>query len=140
MEARKIIIHTDGGSRGNPGIGGAGAVITDERGEVLAEISEYLGDGVTNNYAEYEAVILALDKCAELGFYDANIEIRADSKLAIEQLNGNWKVRNPSVKKQFERVCKLLNKFKKISFKHIPRKENIRADKLANIAMDNEIS
>ena len=133
---QKIIIYTDGGARGNPGIAGAGAVIMDETGEIYAEISKYLGNTRTNNYAEYEAIVLALQKCKELGLNTATIEVRADSKLAIEQLNGNWKVKDPGVRAQFEKVQELLSDFTNVSFTHIRRELNKHADKLANEAMD----
>ncbi len=133
---QKTIIYTDGGARGNPGIAGAGAVIKSENGEVIAEISKYLGENVTNNYAEYEAIILVLQKCRELGLQNSEIEIRADSKLAIEQLSGNWKVKDPGVKAQFLRVQDELKHFKSVAFTHIRRTLNKHADKLANDAMD----
>lgn len=130
----KVLIYTDGGSRNNPGPAGAGAVIT-QNGKILAEISKYLGER-TNNFAEYEAIILALQKVCELSLESEPIEIRADSKLAIEQLSGNWKVKNANVRKQFVKVQKLLETFNDIKFIHIPREKNKEADALANLAMD----
>ncbi len=130
----KIIIYTDGGARGNPGPAGAGAVVL-RAGKVLAEVSEYLGEH-TNNYAEYEAIVLVLQKCVELGLEKSEIELRADSKLAVEQLSGNWKVRHPGVREQFNKVQELLKNFADIKFVHVPREENTDADALANLAMD----
>ncbi len=134
----KIIIYTDGGARGNPGIAGIGVVLLSQGGESLAEISQYLGDNLTNNYAEYEAIYVALNKCKELNLHNHDIELRADSKLAVEQLNGNWKVKDANIKVQFDKVKNLLKDFTNIKFIHIPREENKRADQLANKAMDNQ--
>ncbi len=131
-----IVIYTDGGARGNPGISGVGIVILDANEQVLAEISKYLGDSLTNNYAEYEAIYLALQKCIDLGLEDSDIELRADSKLAVEQLSGNWKVKDASIRGQFNKVNSLLEQFKSVKFTHIPREQNKQADTLANKAMD----
>ncbi len=130
----KIIIYTDGGARNNPGPAGAGAVITQGK-KVLGKISEYLGER-TNNWAEYEAIILALQKCVELELVDEQIELRADSKLAVEQLSDRWKVKNANVREQFIRAKKLLEHFSNITLTHVPREENTIADTLANEAMD----
>lgn len=131
-----VVIYTDGGARGNPGISGIGVVIQDKDGKVLAEISKYLGDSLTNNYAEYEAIYLALQKCIELKLQNSSVELRADSKLAVEQLSGNWKVKDASIREQFNKVNKLLKQFSSIKFTHIPRELNKQADALANKAMD----
>ena len=135
----KILIYTDGGARGNPGIAGAGAVVLDDQENVLTEVSEYLGNDKTNNWAEYEAIVLALQKCIELGLQGSEVELRADSKLAVEQLNGNWKVKNASVREQFMKVQELLKDFKDIKFVHVRRELNTEADALANVAMDREV-
>ena len=134
--SNNIVIYTDGGARGNPGISGAGIVILDANEQVLAEISKYLGDSLTNNFAEYEAIYLALQKCIELGLQDSSIELRADSKLAVEQLSGNWKVKDASIREQFNKVNSLLKQFNSVKFTHIARELNKRADALANEAMD----
>lgn len=130
----KIIIYTDGGARNNPGPAGAGAVIYDGSTKI-AEISEYLGER-TNNWAEYEAIILALEKARKLGLTGRDIEVRADSKLAVEQLSGNWKVKHANVREQFVRAKEILEDFDSIKFVHISREENTEADLLANFAMD----
>lgn len=132
---QKLTIYTDGGARGNPGPAGAGAVVLDDTGAVITEISAYLGEQ-TNNYAEYEAIISALEYCKDEGLTDAEIELRADSKLAIEQLSGNWKVKHPNVRAQFLRAQALITEFASITFTHVPREENAHADMLANRAMD----
>jgi ribonuclease HI len=136
----KIVIYTDGGARGNPGPSGVGAVIFDgdENGTVLAEISEFLGHQ-TNNYAEYEAIVLALEKCIALGLTERPVELRADSKLAVEQLSGRWKVKDASIREQYNKVQTLLDSFAQISFTHVRRELNKHADMLANRAMDAHI-
>ncbi len=140
-----IIIYTDGGARGNPGIAGAGAVIFNATnsgqisGEPIAEVSSYLGDDKTNNYAEYQAIILALQKCIELGLQGNSIELRADSKLAVEQLSGRWKVKDLGIRKQFNEINTILKQFKCVKFTHVRRDLNKHADALANEAMDRAI-
>ena len=131
-----IIVYTDGGARGNPGVSGAGAVIQNSSGGTLATISEFLGKSQTNNYAEYTAIIMALKKIKQLGLNKKDIVLKADSKLAIEQLNGNWKVKDANIKILFNKVQDLLNDFTNIKFMHVPRGENKLADALANKAMD----
>lgn len=129
-----VLIYTDGGSRNNPGEAGIGAVIYKE-GEVVAEVSEYIGIQ-TNNWAEYQAIIRALETVLECGLQDEVIEIRMDSKLAAEQLKGSWKVKEPTLKPQFEKARLLIEKCTEVRLVHVPREENKVADKLANEAMD----
>ncbi len=129
-----VIIYTDGGARGNPGPAGAGAVILKDG--VVAEIKEYLGPVQTNNWAEYEAVVLALEKAKSLGF-TGDIEFRLDSKLVVEQLLGNWKIKEPTLKPQVAKVRELLKDFGTVRFSYIPREENAEADRLVNEAIDN---
>ncbi len=131
---KKIICYTDGGSRGNPGSAGSGAVCF-LNSEKLFEIKKPLGIQ-TNNFAEYEAVILTLQKLLKENLHNEIVEIKADSKLVVEQLSGNWKVKNENIKPQFCKANELLNKFLNVSFIHIPREENKLADALANKAMD----
>ena len=127
-------IYTDGGSRGNPGKAGAGAVIYKD-GKKIKELYKPLGVQ-TNNFAEYEAVKIALQYLLEHGLQNEPIEVLADSKLVVEQLSGNWKVKNENVRRQFNEVVKLLAKFPQVFFTHIPREKNKEADALANKAMD----
>jgi len=128
-------IYCDGGSRGNPGPSGAGAMIKDSNGIVLAEISEYLGIK-TNNYAEYSSLLLALEKCIELGINQCGIEVFMDSKLVVEQINGNWKVKSENIKLLHTKITNLLTFFSNVKVSHISRKSNGVADSLANKAMD----
>ena len=136
---QKIILHTDGGARGNPGPAGVGVVIKDEDGTTRKELSKFLGHQ-TNNFAEYEAVILGLEgvkkifgtaKCKEL-----SIEIRMDSELVARQLSGKYQIKEPTLFPQFIKIHNLrVSTFPHITFTHIPREKNKEADRLANEAM-----
>lgn len=128
-----VVIYTDGGARNNPGPAGAGVVIYKE-GELIAEVKEYLGEQ-TNNWAEYEAVAIALEKAKELDL-TGDIEFRLDSKLVVEQLMGNWKIKEPTLKPQVAKVKELLRDFGSVTFHYIPREENTEADRLVNEAID----
>lgn len=130
-----VVIYTDGGARGNPGPAGAGVVIRKD-GQVIAEIARYLGERQTNNWAEYEAVALALGTLYELGLKGSDIDFRLDSQLVVEQLKGNWKVKEPTLKPQVAKIRTLLADFGVVTFTHIPREENKDADKLVNEAID----
>jgi ribonuclease HI len=134
----KIIIYTDGGSRNNPGIAGAGVYVVDEKENELLTAKKYLGIK-TNNWAEYEALILGLKKVKELlgdKIKQVEVEVRMDSELIVRQINGVYRVKEPSLLEQFVKVGDLKKDFSKITFIHIPRAENKKADKLANEAMD----
>ena len=133
MTSEMIKIFSDGGARGNPGPAGVGAVIYSDKGEVLAEVSEYLGIA-TNNQAEYKALIFALKRAKEMGA--KKIMCYLDSELVVKQLNREYKVKNKDLAPLFLEVHNLSINFKNISYHHIPREENKAADKLANIAMD----
>ena len=131
--AESIVIYTDGGSRGNPGPAGGGYGIF--RGEKLvAEGSEFYGDK-TNNQAEYLALRDALRHAYEL-FSDLKVECYMDSKLAVEQMNGKWKVKSENVRPLYEEVRRIADQFNDFSIKHVRREYNKLADKLANDAMD----
>ena len=129
----KVVAYCDGGARGNPGPAGIGVTIRTPRGKVLAEISEAIG-GATNNVAEYTAVKRALERSAELGATD--LLVRSDSKLLIEQLMGNYRVKNPTLQRLHAEVRALARRFEKVSYEHVPRERNRRADKLVNLAID----
>lgn len=129
----KIVIYSDGAARGNPGPAGAGGQIKGPAGENLAEISEYIGE-TTNNVAEYKALILALEKAVQ--FKPLKVEIRSDSELMVKQISGEYKVKNEGLKPLHERVKQLLTRFKEVTVRHIYRTENVRADELANEAID----
>ena len=126
-------IYTDGGSRGNPGPSGAGGVIIDPSGEIISESSEYLGHQ-TNNYAEYMALFLTLKRANVLGIRSADVFM--DSKLIVEQMNGNYKVKNEALKVIHCEIVELLKSFEKVTFTHVYREHNKHADRLVNQAID----
>ncbi len=132
-ENKTLIIYSDGAARGNPGPAGAGGQIKDSSGNVLAEVSEYLGE-TTNNIAEYKALILALERA--LGYNPTRLEIRADSELLVRQLLGEYKVKNEGLKPLYDRIKQLLSGVKSVDIKHIYRSDNKHADELANQAID----
>ncbi len=134
MENKKLVIYTDGGARGNPGPAAAGVVIQNEQGEIVGKFSKYLGE-TTNNQAEYQAVILALEQAKRLGAQE--IEFYLDSQLVVEQLNRNYRVKDHALGRLFIQIWNLSQSFNKVSFKHIPRQQNKLADRLVNQAIDN---
>ena len=135
----KIIAYTDGGSRGNPGPSGLGVFITHADGGGIAEVSKYLGVA-TNNHAEYEAVLVALQTLHKKYGEDTkalSVEIRLDSQLVQRQMDGIYKVKSPELKVQFEKIKALQREhFPHLTFKHVYREFNKDADRLANDAMD----
>ena len=137
---RKIIIYTDGGSRGNPGPGAVGVVFCNEKGEIFEKYSQYLGENFTNNEAEYQAVIFALKKFKSLFgkklAKNSEIELRSDSELLIKQLRGEYKILEPKIQPLFIAVWNLKLDFKKVKFTHISREKNKEADRLVNEALD----
>lgn len=133
MAENKLIIYSDGGARGNPGPAGIGVVIYSPEKEIIAEISEYLGE-TTNNQAEYRAVIAGMEKAKELGALE--LEFYLDSELVVRQLNGQYKVKNEGLAPLFVKIYNLRQSFKKVTFSHVRREFNKEADALANQAMD----
>ena len=136
-EPRDVVrVYCDGGARGNPGPSGIGAIVVDpsvDPPETLASVSESIGFA-TNNVAEYEALIAGL--AAAEPFAASRIEVRADSKLVIEQVAGRWKVKQPHLVPLRARARALLARYDHVDLRHIPRAENAAADALANAAMD----
>lgn len=134
-----FIIRTDGGARGNPGPAAIGAVIENERGRVMKEISDYIGE-TTNNEAEYRAAITAFKKLkAMIGkekAKKAEIRVLADSELLVKQMNGEYKIENASMQKFFLELWNLKVDFGKVSFQAVPREQNKAADRLVNQALD----
>jgi ribonuclease HI len=134
----KIIVHSDGGARGNPGPAAIGVVIEKEDGEILEELSETIGDS-TNNIAEYTAVLRGLHALiAAYGEKTVDLEIdwRLDSELVVKQLAGEYKVKNPGLRPLFDEIRDLRARFPKLSLKHVRREENKEADRLVNEALD----
>ncbi|MFJ4708196.1 bifunctional RNase H/acid phosphatase [Streptomyces anulatus] len=136
--ARQVVVEADGGSRGNPGPAGYGAVVIDPAtGEPLAEAAEYIGVA-TNNVAEYRGLIAGLTAAKAL-FPDAGdalrVHVRMDSKLVVEQMSGRWKIKHPDMKPLAARAAAVLPP-SSVTYEWIPRAQNKHADRLANEAMD----
>ena len=135
----RYTIHSDGGARGNPGPSGAGAVIRDKQGNVAARVSDYLGHQ-TNNFAEYEAIIRALEKLRALipenERSQTDVLVKMDSELIVKQVKGEYKVKHPVLQKKRAKLAQLEKNFRSVSFEHVFRAENKDADLLANQAMD----
>lgn len=140
MGVKKVIIFVDGGSRGNPGPSAVGFAFCNEKGQIFKEYSEYLGENITNNEAEYRGVILALKKFKALFgnklAKNTEIELKSDSELLIRQLNGEYKILDEKIQPLFLETWNLRIDFKKIKFKLISREKNQEADRLANQALD----
>lgn len=130
----KVVIEADGGSRGNPGPAGYGAVVrTQDRAAVLAESKEAIGRA-TNNVAEYRGLIAGLAEAVRLGATEA--EVFMDSKLVVEQMSGRWKVKHPDLAQLHAQARVLASRFERINYQWMPRAQNSHADRLANEAMD----
>jgi ribonuclease HI len=129
----KYIVHTDGAARGNPGPAAIGVVIEDEQGRSIYEASRAIGVR-TNNEAEYQALITALEYLKDVRPSEA--EFRLDSELVVRQLTGQYKVKEPRLQTLHARVTMLLNAVPKYRILHVPREKNARADELANEALD----
>ncbi|GHJ28815.1 bifunctional RNase H/acid phosphatase [Streptomyces hygroscopicus] len=132
--ARRFVVEADGGSRGNPGPAGYGAVVSDaETGETLAEVAEYIGTA-TNNVAEYKGLVAGLRAAYALD-PEAEVRVRMDSKLVIEQMSGRWKIKHPDMR-PLATEAKAVFPAGRMSYEWIPRERNKHADRLANEAMD----
>jgi ribonuclease HI len=131
-----LTIYTDGGARGNPGPAGIGATLKNEAGELVGEVSAYIGE-TTNNQAEYKAVIAAIDRAKELDAKELHFFL--DSLLVVEQLNGNYKVKNVDLAPLFVQIHNRRLGFKKVTFTHVRREFNKEADALVNLALDREL-
>ena len=130
----KVIVEADGGSRGNPGPAGYGAVVwTADHSTVLAERKQALGRA-TNNVAEYSALIAGLEEAAKLGA--SEVDVNMDSKLVVEQMSGRWKVKHPDMAPLHQQATSLSTQFDRVTYTWIPRENNSHADRLANEAMD----
>lgn len=132
----ELVIHIDGASRGNPGPASAGVEIKGPDGVVVKTISERIGTA-TNNTAEYFALIFALEEAAVLGA--EKISVFTDSELLARQFNGQYKVKDPSIRLFTVQVKRLKRYFKECRVAHVPREENAPADALANAALDQEL-
>ncbi len=130
---KKLIINTDGGARGNPGPAGIGVVIRDESETIIFEHGAYIGDQ-TNNFAEYSALIKALETARDLGGTD--LLVRMDSELIVKQMQGVYKIKEPTLQGLASQVLKLKSNFKSVVFTHVRREFNKDADRMVNQALD----
>ena len=141
VEFEKLIVYTDGGSRGNPGPAAIGVVLKNSEEKNIKSYSETIGK-TTNNEAEYKAVILALKKIKALfgkkKIKNMEIEIRLDSELVAKQLKGEYKTEEESLHPLFMKIWNLKTDFGKLNFKNVPREQNREADGLVNEALDKE--
>jgi ribonuclease HI/probable phosphoglycerate mutase len=137
MVDKRLSLFTDGACRGNPGNGGAGAVLVGENGEVVSTAKRFLGH-CTNNIAEYQALILGLEEALRRG--STAISIYLDSELIVRQIQGIYRVKNPTLKPLMADVRALLDRFDTWQVAHVPRSENAVADQLANEAIDEALS
>jgi ribonuclease HI len=128
-----VTAYIDGGARGNPGPAGWGALIQDGRGETLAELFGALPHS-TNNVAEYNGLVAALDWCLEHGA--SAVHIKSDSLLLVQQMRGVYKVKNEGLKPLHGRARLLAHRIGRVTFEHVRREQNKEADRLANLAMD----
>jgi ribonuclease HI len=132
----RLRVYSDGAARGNPGPSGAGAVLIEPGGQVVARLGKYLGNQ-TNNYAEYMGLLLGLKHAKALGAKE--IEVFADSELLIRQLGGRYQVKSPSLRPLYEEAVKLLNDFSRVKLVHVPREMNAAADEMSNRAIDERL-
>jgi ribonuclease HI len=129
----RLLVYTDGAARGNPGPAGAGAILRDSDGTVLAEIAEPLGRA-TNNVAEWTAVLLALEEARRLGA--THVDLRMGSELVARQISGIYRVKHPDLKPIHAAVMDLLGRLDGYTVGHVPRELNKDADRLSNVAID----
>jgi ribonuclease HI len=132
MTAKRLIINADGASRHNPGPAAIGATIKDERGNLVASVSRPIGRA-TNNQAEYQALIAALEKAVELGA--RQVDIRLDSELVVKQMEGRYRVKNAALRPLYLKVGELLSRLESFTLTSVPRRQNTEADRLANKAL-----
>jgi ribonuclease HI len=133
LNTNKLIICTDGAARGNPGPAAIGATIKDEQGNLIAGISRRLGV-TTNNQAEYQAIIVALQQAISLGV--RQVALKSDSELVVKQLKGQYRVKNKALQPQYRKVKQLIGSLEGFTISYIPREQNSEADRLANRALD----
>ncbi len=135
----KLKIYTDGGARGNPGPAACGVIIQNEKGEIVSELSRYIGEA-TNNQAEYSALILALEEAGSIFLKEnsskKHVECYLDSELVVKQLKREYRIKNEGLKPFYVKVIKLISSFDSIKFNYIPREKNKLADKLVNRELD----
>jgi len=128
-----ITAHVDGGARGNPGPAGYGVVITDENGQVLAELHEGIGVS-TNNVAEYRGLLAALEWAARHGH--TRLHVKSDSLLLVQQMLGNYRVKHAGLLPLYRQARHLMARIGTVTFEHVRREQNRDADRLSNLGMD----
>ena len=131
----KVVVHVDGGARGNPGPAAAAAVVSTPEGEVLADAAERIGHA-TNNVAEYRGLLLGLERARALGATE--VQVVNDSELVAHQVTGRYKVKHPDMKPLHARALEVLGGFERWSIRSVPRAQNADADALVNQALDAE--
>ena len=129
----RLVVHVDGGARGNPGPAAAAAVLSTPEGDVLDEVHELLGV-VTNNVAEYRGLLLGLARARDLGATE--VDVVNDSELVARQVNGEYKVKHPDMKPLHAEAMRALSGFDRWSMRSVPRAQNAAADALVNQALD----
>jgi ribonuclease HI len=133
LNVNKVVIHTDGAARGNPGPAAIGVIVTDETGNLLARISRHIGM-TTNNQAEYQAIIAALDKAITMGA--RHVVLKSDSELVVKQINGRYKIKSTALRPLYQKVVQLIGSLESFAISYIRREQNAAADALANEALD----
>jgi ribonuclease HI len=129
----QVVVHVDGGARGNPGPAAVGVVVSGRDGEVLDEYAERIGVA-TNNVAEYRALLRGVERARALGA--SEVEFVNDSELVAKQINGAYKVKHPAMKPLYEEAIVALRAFERWTLRSVPRAQNARADALVNDALD----
>jgi ribonuclease HI len=132
-DAERLVVHVDGGARGNPGPAAIAAVVSTPGGEIVEEHGERIGEA-TNNVAEYRALLLGLDRARARGARE--VELVGDSELVARQVRGEYKVKDEALKALHAKVVKALADFDSWSIRSVPREENAEADRLVNVALD----
>lgn len=130
----KLILHTDGGSRGNPGPAAAGIVLDNTKGNCVKELGVFLGKA-TNNEAEYQALVYGMAAGLKLGATE--LECYLDSELIVKQLKGIYKMKNTRLKVFYQKIKQMEKMLEKVTYKHVKRDKNERADALVNEVLDN---
>lgn len=133
VHMKKLIINTDGGSRGNPGPAAIGVAIRNDAEEIIFEHGSYIGE-TTNNVAEYSALIKALETARDMQATD--LDVRMDSELIVKQMNGQYKIKDPGLQQLAGQVLRLKNNFNSVTFTHVRREYNKDADRMVNKALD----
>ncbi len=131
MRVERVVIHADGSSRGNPGPAAIGATVKDEQDRLVARISQRIGP-MTNNQAEYRAIIAALEAAIRLGV--KQVAMNLDSELVVRQIKGEYRVKNLALKSLYQQVKQLTSRLEGYTINYIPRRQNTEADNLANMA------